>query len=145
MIRVNLGHPNLVTRTLTVEQLTERMPLGWAERFLERVDVAPGPLRKSECWYWTGAATRDGYGQVRTTSHVPSMAYRVALETVLERPILPGFEADHRCRNVKCVRPRHLQEITKGLNLKRMRQGLKEDRRLAFVRRQFERRKGIYG
>jgi hypothetical protein len=58
---------------------------------------------------------RDGY--CRTGN---GYAHRLAYEAV-HGPIPAGSEIDHLCRNRSCVNPDHLEAVTHGENMARMR------------------------
>lgn len=82
-------------------------------RFWSKVDRrAP-----DECWPWTGALSRDGYGRMRTrTSHVG--AHRFAYE-LLVGPIPEGLTIDHLCATRACVNTSHMECVTRGENTRR--------------------------
>jgi hypothetical protein len=72
--------------------------------------------KTAECWLWTGALS-DGYGSVGYKGKTRK-AYRVAFE--LSGGTIPhGLELDHLCRNRRCVRPNHLEPVTKAENMRR--------------------------
>jgi len=69
--------------------------------------------RTGLCWPWTGRVNRNGYGYFgRTTAH------RVAWE-IARGPIPAGHDIDHICRNRACVRPSHLEPVTRSENIRR--------------------------
>lgn len=68
---------------------------------------ASRPVAPGECWTWTGARDRDGYGQVRILDTTKA-AHRVALALDGREPA-PGEVTRHRCDNPACVRPEHLE------------------------------------
>lgn len=59
-----------------------------------------------DCWEWTGKAA-SGYG-----------AHRRVYEW-LRGPVPEGLELDHLCRNKLCVRPDHLEPVTRAENMRR--------------------------
>lgn len=80
-----------------------RIPI--AQRFWSKVAVK-GP---DDCWLWTGARSRDGYGYIwdgekKKTRH----ASQVSIELHTGKPMPPGMVALHRCDNPPCVNPAHL-------------------------------------
>lgn len=85
-------------------------------RFWAKVD------RSGECWIWTSARARQGYGQFflarRPEGHIKEMAHRFALALKLGRPL--KLDALHSCHNPSCVRPSHLREGTHQENLDEM-------------------------
>lgn len=70
-----------------------------------------------QCWQWTGAVNPKGYAHVRVqrvTMHAHQWSYRMFVG-----PVPAGLELDHLCRNTSCVRPSHLEPVTKGENVRR--------------------------
>lgn len=86
------------------------------ERFWERVDR----LSDNECWVWTGARNRAGYGRLpaprpETGDWTSRYAHRISYE--IHRGEIPdGLVLDHLCRNPPCVNPAHLEVVTPGEN-----------------------------
>lgn len=63
--------------------------------------------KTNDCWLWLGPIS-DGYGfygEVR--------AYRVAWFLSKGVKIRDGYEPHHKCENKACVRPDHLEELTR--------------------------------
>lgn len=73
-------------------------------------------VQKTECcWFWRGHINNRGYGKFgRDFAH--RFAYIVSGGTIAE-----GLEIDHLCRRPNCVRPDHLEPVTRSENLRRMR------------------------
>ena len=76
-------------------------------------------VQEDGCWEWTGAIKGNGYGNVWSASTGRVMpAHRFVYE--LERgPIPEGLDLDHLCRNRRCVRPDHLEPVTRSVNIRR--------------------------
>ena len=71
-----------------------------------------------DCWLWNGCKTLGGYGIIRTDDR-KFLVHRVYYEAVVG-PIPQGLEIDHVCRNRACVRPLHLEPVTRLENIRRM-------------------------
>lgn len=83
-----------------------------AQRFLRHVN------KTSDCWYWTGYIGRHGYGSFRLDGKRIN-AHRASY--ILFKGVPPeGHEIDHLCRIRKCVRPDHLEAVTRQENRQRV-------------------------
>ena len=82
------------------------------DRWMRRNVVAHGT-----CWLWTGAKTRNGYGQVAI--HGKAWMVHRAFYTYFIADVPPGLDLDHLCRNRACVNPWHLEPVTRSVNLRR--------------------------
>jgi HNH endonuclease len=69
------------------------------------------------CWEWAGSKDGKGYGQI-TIERRTRRAHRVVYE-LMAGPIPDGLTLDHLCRNPGCVRPAHLEAVTRGENVLR--------------------------
>lgn len=78
-------------------------------RFWSKVD------RAGECWLWTAAKDRSGYGVFGVSKGRTRRAHLLAFEDHIGH-IPDGRQIDHRCRNKSCVNPAHLQAVTPSEN-----------------------------
>lgn len=79
------------------------------ERFWAKVD------RSGDCWVWTAAQYRNGYGMFGVTHKRPTRAHKYSYELV-NGPVPDGLHIDHKCRNRLCVNPDHLHAVTPKQN-----------------------------
>lgn len=77
------------------------------DRLLARIVLDRG------CWTWVGYIESTGYGRLGK-----EYAHRVSFRT-FNGPIPDGLEVDHTCFNRRCVRPGHLEAVTKSENNRR--------------------------
>jgi hypothetical protein len=87
----------------------ERLPA----RFWTKVETG-----ETECWLWTGAINRNGYGRFVVGVKDTRVAHRVAYEALVA-PIATGLQLDHLCRTRRCVNPAHVEPVTQAENLRR--------------------------
>lgn len=80
-----------------------------AARFMALVD------KSDACWMWLGATQAGGYGRFMDADGKPVLAHRWSYEHHVG-PIPDGLTIDHLCRNTSCVRPDHLEPVTRSLN-----------------------------
>lgn len=83
-----------------------------AMRHASKVDRR-GP---DECWPWTAARDKDGYGTLQV-GHRPHRAHRIAYESATGTPIPPGMIVLHTCDNPPCQNPQHLRLGTHADNV----------------------------
>ncbi len=78
-------------------------PEALAHRFWAKVD------KSDECWLWTAAKDRKGYGLFKLTGSVTRSAHRVSW--MLTRGSMPASSVVvmHTCDNPGCVNPAHLK------------------------------------
>ena len=83
-----------------------------ATRFWPKVD------KSGDCWVWTGALLRNGYGYFGVERGRCQLAHRWAYESA--HGLIPiGLVIDHLCRNKACVNPAHLEAVTQSVNVLR--------------------------
>jgi hypothetical protein len=70
---------------------------------------------QGDCWIWTAARDRRGYGRVWWEDGT-KFAHRVVYTLLVGDP---GPELDHLCRNPACVNPAHLEPVTHAVNVSR--------------------------
>ena len=73
--------------------------------------------RETGCWEWIRAHTPKGYGVLRIRGSI-YYAHRWMYENLVG-PIPAGLTIDHLCRNHACVRPAHLEPVTRKENFYR--------------------------
>ena len=92
-----------------------------AQRFFAKVNfVGPVPELRPDlgpCWLWTGATGSHGYGHLKVNGRCV-LSHRWSYEYVVGT-IPHGLESDHLCRVRACVRPTHLEPVTRRENLRR--------------------------
>ena len=65
------------------------------------------------CWLWLGETDRNGYGRIkRRGKYVP-------VHWILKGDPPDGLEVDHLCKIRSCVRPEHLEFVTRQENMRR--------------------------
>jgi hypothetical protein len=72
------------------------------------------------CWEWIASKNDAGYGQIASETRPvrPLRAHRVIYE--LFRGSIPAeMTIDHLCRNRGCVRPDHMEIVSRGENVRR--------------------------
>jgi HNH endonuclease len=82
------------------------------DRFWAKVSMA------GDCWQWTGAILRNGYGYFGITPHQCVLAHRWSYQFMVG-DIPTGLELDHLCRNRACVNPDHLEPVSHRVNVAR--------------------------
>ncbi len=98
-------------------------PLTRDQRFWIKVDK-DGPIsdfapQLGNCWLWTAGLNTYGYGQFQTATRVPMLAHHF----LIGKPP-KGLEWDHLCRVHNCVRPTHLELVTRPENIRRGARGV---------------------
>lgn len=87
----------------------------WVPRLWSKVRKGAG----DECWIWTGHVSGNGYGRFRKHHESPSeAAHRLTYELEIG-PVPESLDLDHLCRVRACVRPSHLEPVTRAENLAR--------------------------
>jgi hypothetical protein len=84
---------------------------------IERIMANMVINQENGCWVWQRCTSHNGYPQMHyngRTHYTHVLSFKLSGGTV---PI--GWEVDHKCRNIRCVNPTHLEAITKIENLQR--------------------------
>lgn len=82
------------------------------ERFLAFIEIT------DDCWLWMGARQPTGYGVFRVNGKSVRV-HRWSYENFVG-PIPDDLVIDHLCRVRHCVRPEHLEVVTRAENLHRV-------------------------
>jgi len=70
------------------------------------------------CWVWTASCCNKHYAKIKVDG-AACRAHRVLWELATGRKIRDGYTLDHKCLNTKCIRPDHLEEVTRSVNTAR--------------------------
>lgn len=77
----------------------------------------------TDCWQWTRSVCNKGYPQTYykddSGKKVWKRAHILLWELVTGRKVREGYTLDHRCLNTRCIRPDHLEEISRPANTAR--------------------------
>lgn len=101
------------------------------ERLVDNSEPTPGPL-DTLCWVWQKGCCNKGYGHfyvydpdVPRTGRSKKMGKSVEVRAHLASwalangPIPADMTLDHLCVNTKCIRPSHLELVTRVENSRR--------------------------
>lgn len=93
-------------------------PASLTESVMRRI-WAKTTITPTGCIEWTGAKSANGYGRVGFGGKSgTAVVHRLVLVWALGRDLPPG-DVDHLCRNRACIRPDHLDVVTRRENIKR--------------------------
>jgi hypothetical protein len=89
--------------------------------------VANTEVADTGCWEWTGAVGKRRnreYPRVNVYSKALGKAeskrpHRVMIEEFYDVSLTPDIDGDHKCRNILCICPWHLEPVTREVNLAR--------------------------
>jgi hypothetical protein len=70
------------------------------------------------CWIWKGSLDRNGYPQM-SRSGKTYRAHRFYYAHIKNINMNNSLQLDHKCKNIKCVNPDHMEEVTQHENLRR--------------------------
>lgn len=80
-------------------------------RFWNKVDVAG----EDDCWEWTAAKNKDGYGKFAIGNGKWTFSHRYVIGHIED-----GFEVMHTCDNRACCNQNHLRIGTHKMNMEDM-------------------------
>lgn len=84
-----------------------------ADRLFAKVNA------EGDCWLWTGALNREGYGHINLCRPRRTLRVHRAVWEMLVGPITDDMVLDHLCRIRHCVNPDHLEPVTQAENTAR--------------------------
>ncbi len=117
------------------------------ERLVDNSTPEPGPL-DTPCWVWQKGCCNKGYGHfyvydpdatgakgrkgksVEVRAHIASYA-------LANGPVPGDMTLDHKCRVTKCIRPSHLELVTRVENSRRQGAARRALRRPELVKKSF--------
>lgn len=102
---------------MTPTELWGPAPTTWTRSRTDREVLALHVAVVGDCWEWTGARQKTGYGKTSRGGRM-LLAHRLAYEVTLG-PIADGLTVDHLCRNRSCIRPDHMDLVPMGVNTMR--------------------------
>lgn len=88
-------------------------------RFWRRVNKNGANILDTQCWEWTGGKTGIGYGNFFFKKDMGAHRYSWELHF---GEIPKGLKVLHRCDNIVCVRPEHMDLGTHDDNMRDMAQ-----------------------
>ena len=105
-----------------------------------RLEALCIPEPNSGCWLWVGAVKANGYGNFFLDGRF-TQAHRASY-VVFVGPIPTGLVVRHKCDNVACVNPQHLELGTQAQNV---RDAIDRNRRKPFNRKHAGNKSGVVG
>lgn len=79
-------------------------------RFWSNVEV----VELKKCWEWRRRTDSGGYGAMSIAGK--SIRAHVISYKFFNQDYNPLLVIDHKCRNRKCVNPKHLRQVTRRIN-----------------------------
>ena len=79
-----------------------------------------------DCMFFTGYVNPTGYCKIRFRGKI-QQAHRVSY-IVFKGEIADDMQIDHLCRNRACIRPEHLEAVTREENMARVRERNEQDK-----------------
>ena len=67
------------------------------------------------CFVWMGEKDKDGYGRIKRNGKY------VQVHWVLKGDPPKGMDADHLCHQRDCIRPSHIEHVSRSVNTQRRR------------------------
>ncbi len=99
------------------------------ERLVSNMEIADKPHNpeidapNTPCWVWQKGVCNKGYGFIYIYDYVTkkSKSFRAHIISwvMANGPIGENMTLDHKCRNTRCIRPSHLEEVSRPENTRR--------------------------
>lgn len=83
--------------------------------WLARIEIVPNEYMPTPCWFWQGARTVDGYGQVKIQGQVHYL-HRFAWECHNDELLGKERDGHHQCYNRSCFNPLHIEPLSREAN-----------------------------
>lgn len=88
------------------------------ERLVKAIVWVSGRVLDTDCWEWPKSVCNKGYGCICIGGRM-RRSHIVMWEMASGRRVRPGYTLDHLCRNKRCFRPIHMEEVTRAVNTAR--------------------------
>ncbi len=88
------------------------------ERLVKAIVWVSGHVLESDCWEWPKSVCNKGYGTIRAEGRT-HRCHILMWELIIGRKVRRGYTLDHLCRNKRCYRPAHMEEVTRSVNTAR--------------------------
>jgi len=113
-----------VCESLEVAECATSFQIQLVSKLLKQCVLRACPVIGTPCWEYTGATCNKRYAHFSWWDPLLKRQFwkrgHIWLwELVTGRKVQDGYTLDHQCLNTKCVRPEHLEEVTRARNTAR--------------------------